>query len=614
MIETKRLVEIAEDVGLHDLSIHIADLGKKMEQVNSQMLLPLVGEFSSGKTTLINSLTDSKSLETATKPTTATIYEIFFGCPKNSATVIYENGTMTHIDDISSLKNDNLTDATVVSVFDTAKKIPTTTVLVDTPGLSSPEPKHKKILMDFLPNSDAVLLVSDINQQLTKTLLDFIKEMELVKRPVFLILTKTDTKSKTEIEQARKYASDTAKIPLSQIACVSAKDGNLEEFYSLINEINKQKTKILKDVNEQRISNDIKIILERIDEILSIKQNNKDFEQSISDLKIELTQLNNNINSLLTNTQNCITNIKQDTCNEFNQALFQKMDSLVANKSQNYNVDAINIINSTTSVYFSNYKNRIQKQLYKLADERSSTKECVNLNSLKELNLNSLEMKQFQYNFDLNEVGHQYDGYLAIGAKVVVTIGLVAATIAAAPVAAGADAAAMGVAATGAATTATGIGAALNAADTVADVASMVENKKTKEDIKEMLKKVPEQFNKNLSDVENYNQQYGKSVGSDKGFVESLVSSITDKTSKPQRQKLIHDYLNNQLLPCFEVELDKISNDLLNLIRTTLKKEAEQTIAEKNDSLQKLKTELETSKKEFQARMDKYKSYKMELA
>src|SRR5574344_1933322 len=148
MIATKRLVEIAEDVGLHDLSIHIADLDKKMEQVNSQMLLPLVGEFSSGKTTLINSLTDSKSLETATKPTTATIYEIFFGCPKNSATVIYENGTMTHIDDISSLKNDNLTDATVVSVFDTAKKIPTTTVLVDTPGLSSPEPKHKKILMD----------------------------------------------------------------------------------------------------------------------------------------------------------------------------------------------------------------------------------------------------------------------------------------------------------------------------------------------------------------------------------------------------------------------------------------------------------------------------------
>ena len=55
-----------------------------------------------------------------------------------------EKGEIHDIVDLAELKNDTLADARVVTVFDTSKTIPSTTILVDTPGLLSPDPKHKQ--------------------------------------------------------------------------------------------------------------------------------------------------------------------------------------------------------------------------------------------------------------------------------------------------------------------------------------------------------------------------------------------------------------------------------------------------------------------------------------
>ena len=174
------LRDIANDLGFNNI---VKDLNKIEESNNGNcpLILPLVGEFSSGKTTLVNALTDSKKLETATKPTTATIYEVHFGSHKCCAKVLTESGEEILYSEISELKNENLNDAKVVTVFDTSTKVPDTTVLVDTPGLSSPDPKHKKTLVEFLPNADGILLVSDINQQITKSLIDFVNTVSITK-------------------------------------------------------------------------------------------------------------------------------------------------------------------------------------------------------------------------------------------------------------------------------------------------------------------------------------------------------------------------------------------------------------------------------------------------
>ena len=91
-----------------------------------------------------------------------------------------------------------------MTVFDTSKRIPASTIIVDTPGLSSPDPQHKQTLVNFLPKADGILLVTDINQQMTRSLTDFIEMIKLSQRPIYLILTKSDTKSEEDIESAKQ--------------------------------------------------------------------------------------------------------------------------------------------------------------------------------------------------------------------------------------------------------------------------------------------------------------------------------------------------------------------------------------------------------------------------
>ena len=88
------IIAIADDLNLKDLSSDLSFLKSRIEQPNKDVIIPLVGEFSSGKTTLVNTLTDNKQLETASKATTATIFEIRFGCERCYAEIISSDGTV----------------------------------------------------------------------------------------------------------------------------------------------------------------------------------------------------------------------------------------------------------------------------------------------------------------------------------------------------------------------------------------------------------------------------------------------------------------------------------------------------------------------------------------
>ena len=114
-----KLIEIAKKTNSNDLLKELERLNEKANKTDSRLVLPLVGEFSSGKTTLINALTDCKLLEVASIPTTSTIYQIFFSCEKNLVEIIKENGEIEKISDVSLLKNDELVNTELVNIYDT---------------------------------------------------------------------------------------------------------------------------------------------------------------------------------------------------------------------------------------------------------------------------------------------------------------------------------------------------------------------------------------------------------------------------------------------------------------------------------------------------------------
>ena len=474
-----RLIAIAQDVNLLSEAAQLSFIKQRFSDENCEMILPLVGEFSAGKTTLINSLTDSKQLETATKPTTATIYEIHFGCDSCYAEVYNEQGEKMRIEDISSIKNEKLGDSVVINVFDTAKRLPSNIVLVDTPGLSSEDPRHKQTLIDFLPNADGVLLVVDVNQQITRSLTDFINMMNLARRPVFLVLTKCDTKATTELEDTKHYIAENCKLPLTRLVCVSAAKGDTEELYELLDGIQAEKGKILAQVNEQRLNDIVKVMVEHIGELLKTSSSDKDLEDAIRQKEQELKKIDRTITRLIEASEYDIESEERNTERKFQDTVFERLDAIAASKSSNFNAEAISAINNTASICLNDFKNGVEKIIADKIKEHNID-DGITFNSLQGIDMSQLSVSSLSYDLDLDSIGHEYDGMIATGVKVAAAVAAVTAVVATAGGAAGA---------VGAAETATEVGAGaaelamdaggvLEAVDIASDVGNIVSNHK----------------------------------------------------------------------------------------------------------------------------------------
>ena len=612
------LKEVAQELGQQNILNSLNAIQERASQQNANLLIPLVGEFSSGKTTLLNALTDSKKLETATKPTTATIYEIHFGCNKCEANVVLSDGQVAHFDDLGELKNDQLSDAQIVTVFDTSTKVPSSTILVDTPGLSSPVVKHRQVLVDFLPSADAILLVVDINQQVTRSLTDFIDMIKLSKRPVYIVLTKSDTKSVSEIEAAKQYIADNCKLPVQQVVVVSAAKDNMSELYALLETIQKSKNEILAKVDGQRIRDLVQILVNRVDEMLTASSSDENLDMEIRRQQLDLDKIKRNINRLIDSMASDISEDGSKISRRFEDSMYEKLGALVASGSANMDNDALSVINNTASLLLSEYKNNIMGILKSKVQSAQGSDSEIPVESLMSIDLSEIQISGLNYNLDLNSMGHEYDGIIKTGVIAVAAVATVAAAVATAG-AAGAAAGAAGTAGTAGAaagtagtagaagTVATTVAAskAVDIIDTATDVGSIIYTRK-------MMKRIAKAEEFAGKAVDKYNKI---EKADEKGILSSMVGFATERLlSKPQRVRAVRNYVDGTLAPEFKSQMENLSQSVVNMVRGGLQNDASEMIAQKTAMLNELKEQCSEHKAEFARRKETLKQYKEKLS
>ena len=522
------------------------------------------------ETTLINALTDSRKLETAAKPTTETIYEIFFGNDASYAEVYDDEGNFEkRVDDINTLKNTELTNASLVKVFDTSKKISSSIVLVDTPGLSARNPKHRQALVDYLPKADGVLLVFDINAQLTASLLNFIKTANLANRPVFIVITQCDLKAESEVEAARNYASSVSGIPLENIVCVSAYKGQLEELYALFSRIQSDKAQILNKVNAHRAEELKSQILNVLEQLIKTSEPNTDYSDVIREQQNELNSLKREIEGVVEALSSDIETISRDSTRKFEDQVFDQLDSLAASAGVNYDAEARALVDSTMRVMFNDYKVSIQNLLSQKAVESFSSGSSIDLSGLMTINLNGLELGEMPYSLSLNDLGHEYDKTISTGVKIAV-----AAAIAAAAVSTG------------------GGGAEASEAVTIKMVSEFISKASKEYDV-----------------IEKTNHAH-----TEQGALESLVGIITDRSfGKPQRRRAIHQYVDFTLSPSYKQGLQSITALVIKSFSDTIQNSASNRLEEMTTALRNVKKEQEEDEAAYKERIHLLKSYQSEL-
>ncbi|MBW0034075.1 hypothetical protein KUA52_07060 [Prevotella copri] len=472
------------------------------------------------------------------------------------------------------------------------------------------------MLVDFLPSADAILLVVDINQQVTRSLTDFIDMIKLSKRPVYIVLTKSDTKSVSEIEAAKQYIADNCKLSVQQVVVVSAAKDNMSELYALLETIQKSKNEILAKVDGQRIKDLAQILVNRVDEMLTASSSDENLDMEIRRQQLDLDKIKRNINKLIDSMASDISEDGSKISRRFEDSMYEKLGALVASGSANMDNDALSVINNTASLLLSEYKNNIMGILKSKVQSAQGSDSEIPVESLMSIDLSEIQISGLNYNLDLNSMGHEYDGMIKTGVIAVAAVATVAAAVATAG-AAGAAAGAAGTAGAAAAGTAGTAGAAGTVATTVAaskavdivdtatDVGSIIYTRK-------MMKRIAktEEFAGKAVDKYNKIEKADK-----KGILSSMVGFATERLlSKPQRVRAVRNYVDGTLAPEFKSQMENLSQSVVNMVRGSLQNDASEMIAQKTAMLNELKEQCSEHKAEFARRKETLKQYKEKLS
>lgn len=185
---------------------------------NPDSFVVLLGETSSGKSSILNGLIGENLLYVSSAPSTGTIIEIIFknDINNNSYYAINKDATMEIIDadtfiDLSKKQDENLNRLRL--------EVPAKNYnfnglrLFDTPGYNSIVEEHDEILKEFLPNSDIIIYVVNYKigiQEQDFIFLNFLKELLQDNMNFVLVINRAPQGiiNNTRINEIIKYAQD----------------------------------------------------------------------------------------------------------------------------------------------------------------------------------------------------------------------------------------------------------------------------------------------------------------------------------------------------------------------------------------------------------------------
>ena len=172
------------------------------EMQNFKVTTPVIGGFSTGKSTMINAFLDDKLLRTSITAETAVPAEISYG-PLNVQAVKGDHKETLTLDE---LKNRSFsihdTDYIEIQTNHTMLAQLPTTKLVDMPGFDSGIQAHNTAIDHYLPKSLAYILTFSAEEPVMKeSIADFLNELKLHDVPVYVCVTKADKVTPATLEK-----------------------------------------------------------------------------------------------------------------------------------------------------------------------------------------------------------------------------------------------------------------------------------------------------------------------------------------------------------------------------------------------------------------------------
>lgn len=259
---------------------------------NAYVKVPFVGNFSAGKSTLLNYLINKTTfLPTSINPTTAVSYELYFDT--NERLEIFNDLKFIYKKEISEINALETESGFVVKVFidnDIIKKYSERNiVLVDMPGIDSGYNEHQAAIFNYISKGTSFVIVNDIEAgTLQKSTINFIKEIEKYNLKSIILLSKSDKKSPTEREKILGHVTEIANNTFSSqvpVNIVSSVENDINPLINFLDSI--EATEIFEIQNKPIVLNFLNEIIQKLEIQKNVLGSNKD------EIKVKIQKLEN---------------------------------------------------------------------------------------------------------------------------------------------------------------------------------------------------------------------------------------------------------------------------------------------------------------------------------
>lgn len=300
----EKLKEIQERYGIDS-----SETVSIMESMNSYRVnTPVVGNFSTGKSSMINAIIGKPLLSVEITPETAVPTEIYYG--DNKVYQYDKNAVVERKIDELPLKGLTVQTTDLVKIeYDNEflKEIKTVNI-VDLPGFDTSFELHNRAIDQYLPNSLAYLLVVSSDEPVLKeSISDFLKELKVYNMPVYVVITKSNRLEEDELDECKKLLKKLVGKIVERddvkVACVDSYGRiNVEELKDILREIQGQ----TKQIFINKYSKSLRVVsryaevylVERVDKAClstsRLEQEQEKVEKKMKEISVDIDKEKNN--------------------------------------------------------------------------------------------------------------------------------------------------------------------------------------------------------------------------------------------------------------------------------------------------------------------------------
>lgn len=298
---------------------------------NTELLIPVVGAFSAGKSTLINSFLGNDLLPTAITPETALATELRYSTEEYIEAISADDNAIRYqLDELQKIK-DNAQKYKNLRIYlnnDNLKAIQPL-ILVDMPGFDAPIQAHNQAILNYLNKGvHFVFLTSVVDGNITATMKRELSNLTQFKKTFSMGLSKTNLKPAEDVEKVR----DLVKQQLSEFDytknVILFNQNGGENLKSLLQNIDPEAlfASLFSDLLKQNYLD----ILENIQlNISTLKADKAEADNAIKALKESIQALNKEKNNAIQEAESRYKDHSQTIINQVSSALIGQKDLLV---------------------------------------------------------------------------------------------------------------------------------------------------------------------------------------------------------------------------------------------------------------------------------------------